>query len=235
MRLSVATLLALCFVAGCGQPPVKWRAIEDPGEAMLGHMNTHATALAWVVRHYGWDDEEWPDKRLVAAMNLYAVEDCDGCPVPSIWHLDQGLRDYLEANQVEGVEVEEGVRLPTDRPDAVSFADYAAEIDAGRPVIVTLCYDPATADSPDYATQRALHATSMVGIGYAEVRGEGYLICHDGFEEAPGRRKVIDDWRGGQEAGADSSGPWRQEGTSLYPWDGEHANVVMVFVRPATE
>lgn len=235
MRLSTTVVLMACLLTGCGDAPVEWRTIDEPGEAMLGHMNTHATALAWIVRHYGWDHEDWSDRRLVAAMHLYSVEDCDGCPIPSIWHLDQGLRDYLDANEVEGVEIEERARLPADRRDAVQFGDYAAEIDAGRPVIVTLCYEAQAAESAEYARQRALHATSMVGVGYAGIGGRDYLICHDGFEEAPERRKVIGDWRAGQGAGVNASGPWQQAGTSLYPWDGEHVNLVTVFVRPLAE
>lgn len=233
---AAVVLPALCLLfltQGCSRETNQWRAIEDCGKPLLGHMNSHATAAAWMVRHYGWGEEDWTDKRLVAAMNVYSVVDCGDCPVPSIWHLDDGLRKYLQANGIGGFEITEWVVNTNDRREAVDFADYAGEIDAGRPVLVTLCYDPQTADKPSYARQRALHATSMVGIGYAELEGRRYMICHDGFEEPPTRRKVIGDWEAGQAAAPDTPGPWRQTGTSLYPWDGEHVNVLMVFVRPS--
>jgi hypothetical protein len=237
--LTISLLAVLgALLAGCSEEPAESTLVDDPGEPIVGHADTHSVAAAWIARHYGWADAEWSDRRLVAAMQLYVAEKCDGCPVPSMWHIADGLRDFLAAQEVEGVQITEVARNVTEedhRVEQAGFAEYAAEIEAGRPVIVTLSYDSMAADSGDYARLRELHATSFVGIGYLERGGRTYLIGHDGFEEPPSRRKVFGDWEDGRKVAEDMPGPWRETGTSLYPWDGEHVNTVMVFVRPPAE
>lgn len=231
---SVVTVALLCGAQGCRDVQPQWRVIDRPGKAIVGQRNTHATSGVWVARHYGWDDPELTDKRSVAAMNLYMVEDCGGCPVPSIWHIATGLQDYLQVERVEGVEITERVRYTKDPLERADFEDYKASIDDNRPVILTFCYDAGTREDPAYARQRAIRAFSAVGIGYIQRGGRRYVICHDGFDSPPVRHKAIEDQVAAEDLGLGrQSGPWQQTGTSIYRWDGKHENVVMVFVRPA--
>ncbi len=236
MRAITAAALSLLIsglLGGCGGP-ARWQVVPNPGRAIMGMDNTHAAAAAWLVRYYDPQAAQRSEKQLVAGMRLHVgVPKCPSCPELASWDIERGLKSYFIAHGQPQVQTRELYRYPDRSVPPGAFADYVRSIDAGRPVVLTFCYDPAHRTDAGAARLRARRCFSVVGIGYVRYRGLDYFICHDGLTghledgiDTIDRIQPVD-------AGLEGiAGPWQQAGTSLYRWDGQYANLIMVFFSP---
>ncbi len=235
MRIALALTLAAVIVGavgGCQKPETTWHTIDSPGEAMMGHPNTHAAAGAWTIKYLGLSDPDWDDEKLYTMMRLHMGKpECPTCPLIVFWDVLGGIWNYLQVNDHTDVQVSEFVRYSRHEDETADFEDYVAAIDNNQPVILSWCYDGRAAD-PAAATKRAADCFSTVGIGYVRQGDTGYVICHHGLdapldEDIDGKDRVAPFAAGLQ----GQAGPWDQPGTALYRWDGDYQNLVLVFVE----
>ena len=230
----VAALITIATLAlpGCQKPETTWHTIASPGEAMMGHPNTHAAAGAWTIRYLGLSDPDWNDEKLYTMMRLHMGKpECPTCPLIVFWDVLGGIWDYLQVNDHPEVKVTEFVAHSKHEDETVDFEDYVAAIDSDHPVILTWCYDKRAAD-PAISTKRAADCFSTVGIGYVRHGDERFVICHHGLTAPLDKDLDAKDRVGPHAAGLEGqSGPWDQPGTALYRWDGEYKNLVAVFVE----
>ena len=226
--------LMLCALAGCSQRQLDtWKTVSSPGKAIMGMENTHAAAAARLMRYWGLDEPGRDDRKMTATMRLHlAVPECPTCPVFTLWDIEAGLKGYLQARDIEGPGVTEKFRYTQSEDQQGSFDDYAAAIDRGQPVIVTLCYGAEHRD-PGIARKREFDCFSVVGIGYVRGPKGEFMIVHDGLTAPLDKDIDARDRVGPLMAGlGNQNGPWQQEGTSIYRWDGQCTNLIMVFFDP---
>ena len=217
---------------GCQKAASTWHTIASPGQAMMGHPNTHAAAGAWTIKYLGLSDSDWDEEKLYTMMRLHMGRpECPSCPLIVFWDVLGGIWDYLQVNDHAEVEVTEVVTYSKHEDETADFEDYVAAIDRNQPVILSWCYD-APASDPAMATKRAVKSFSTVGIGYVRRGDEQFVICHHGLEASLDQEIDAIDRVGPNVAGLQGqSGPWDQPGTALYRWNGEYGNLVMVFVE----
>jgi len=234
-------LAVLPALVGCGEKePATWRVIARPGEAIISPEaatapeKTHSVAAAWVARYHGLDDPNRTDRQFIATMRLFVgVPECPSCPTLSSWDIERGLKNYFMAKDRPDAEASQRYKYAPDEGQRAVFEDYVAEIDAGRPVVLTLSYFSAARDEIDAARLRHRRCFSVVGIGYSRYRGRDYFICHDGLTDHLEDDIDAFDRVGPLTAGLDGvEGPWQQPGTSIYRWDGDYTNIIMVLFNP---
>jgi len=149
-----------------------------------------------------------------------------------VWDTAAGLAKMFQAGGVTGRTIRERCRVDGSASERASWSDYMATINAGRPVLVTFCYDPAAASGLASAKRRVSNCFTAVGIGYMDYGDEHLLICHDGASSTSDLGPAAADRISPQALGINTSGkPWSQPGTSLYKWSGSHTNLAMVFVE----
>ena len=83
-----------------------------------------------------------------------------------------------------GQTIRERCRVGGSASQRASWGDYKAAIDAGRPVLVTFCYDPSAAGGLASAKRRVSNCFSVLGVGYMKHGDQKLLICHDGITSA---------------------------------------------------
>ncbi|MGC9320378.1 MAG: hypothetical protein ACP5KN_20260, partial [Armatimonadota bacterium] len=156
--------------------------------------------------------------------------ECDRPGQPIIWRVAEGLQKMFEARNRPLPTIRERCRTSSSASERASYADYVAAIEAGRPVIVTFCYDASAAGGVAAAKRREKNCFSAVGIGYMRYEDQQFLICRHGAtasEMGPAAQDRVDAAAMGINTGGK---PWGEAGTSLFRWTGASKNVVVVFV-----
>lgn len=238
-----AAALALCLLPGCGnRQSAEWKVVASPGEAITGVgvsedvVNTHAAAAAWVARYHGADDPDRTDQQFVAGMRMHiGVPACPSCtsPMPASWDIAGGMNDYFVARDRPDLRATQRFRYSKRESDQATFDDCAQAIDADQPVILTWGYLEGTRKNTRGAAARISWCFTTVGIGYARNGERDYVIVHDGLTQPLEDRTDALDRVGPLTAGLrGTKGPWEQPGTSIYRWQGEYQNLVLVFVEP---
>lgn len=131
------------------------RLLPSPTPALKLFRNSHATAAAWLVKHYGLGRSNESDKTLVATAWVYTRQ-CGDCSNPDsvTWPPAEGLAKMVKARGA-AISPTESCTRPADAKSPATFSQLTSAIDAGRPVLVTFCYDPRAAKSPEAARGRA--------------------------------------------------------------------------------
>lgn len=223
-------LLCLCClvlaVAASAAPAVEF--LQSPSPAINLFRNSHATAAAWLVKHYGLSRPNESDKTLVATAWVY-LRHCGNCSDPDsvTWRVGEGLANMLKSRGA-GVSPVETCTLPASSPNRATFSQYSSAIRSGRPVLVTLCYDPRAARSAEIAKGRAKECLTVAGIGYVVSGGKHYIIARDGLASASDMAKA--DTVTPSQIGLARTGVWSQPGTRIYRWEGGYTNTVLTVV-----
>ena len=228
-------LLALMIANPTDAAVVK--CVADPEPAISLFRNSHATATAWLVKHYGLARAKETDKALVAAADLFIYR-CGGCGEEEgpdsrrAWDVAAGVVNMI---RLRGrlVTASEKCTAPPGAKRSADFADYQHAINAGRPVLVTFCYDVAAGRSTKVARERAKRALTVAGIGYFIKDSKQYIIARDGLKAPDALAKS--DTVAPARLGLSKKGVWHQAGTSIYRWQGSCANMVLTFVVNASE
>ena len=127
--------------------------------------------------------------------------------------------------------IKQRCRYSSNASERATFDDYVYTINGNRPVVLTFCYDPASAKNLAAAKRRVSKCFSVLGIGYMNYDEKKFLICHDGITSAEAAGPAAPDRVSAKSLGLNTQGkPWGQSGTALYKWDGAYKNLVMVFV-----
>jgi len=197
------------------------------------YRNSHATAVAWLLDHYGLR-KQGEDPRILIATAATFMEFCH-CDLPGkpiAWRVREGLQELLMSHNRVATIVEKARYsvLPADRADV---DEYVRSIRQNRPVIVTFCYDPDARESVIKAQRRVSDCSSMVGVGYLRQGGASYLVCHDGFASDQ-KEPAMEDRVKLDELGLAQHPLCSQPGTALYRWDGTYTNLVLTFVTKLT-
>jgi len=232
-----APLLALLLLSGCDRQPAEYRLLPSPARAIIGLDNSHVLVAAWIARYHGAAGAQLTDRQLVEAMRAHAgFFSCPTCPDPTGWDLEGGLRKFFAERGQPDVQTRELYLYPRLGAEPVSFEDYVAAIDAGRPVAITFSYYEPDRTDPRIARLRSHRSFSAAGIGYVRHRGHDYFVCHHGLIDS-----LVDDIDAIDRVAPESlglgdiDGPWHQPGTSIHRWDGDYTNLTMVFFRPEPE
>jgi len=227
--------LAVVWLLPCVPAPavsIAWDVVPNAAPAINLYRNSHCTATAWMARHHGLRNSDETDQRLVATVWVYAQFcECDAPGQPILWRISEGLAQMFEARSRSVPSIRERCRTSPNASERASFADYVAAIDAGRPVIVTFCYDASAANGLAAAKRRESNCFSAVGIGYMRYDDREYLICRHGAGSGSEMGQAANDCVSAQALGINTAGkPWGEAGTSLFKWNGTSTNLVLVFV-----
>jgi hypothetical protein len=230
-----ALIVALHTVASAAlaEPSVAWRVIDGYGAAFCQEYNSHATAGGWVAAFHGLRRQDESDKTLCHAAWVY-MQACDCGGTDTNWDIAGGMQKLFNSRGYPHTPVKERCRYSDKYGETCTFSDYVARIKQNLPVIVTYTYHHGDEHGLVFARGRSRNCLSMVGIGYMYYNGRGVLICHDGLtggQSNPAQADKIDPGAWGL---ATEGQPWNQPGTSLYRWDGDYTNLLMVLVgKPA--
>lgn len=231
---SVFTLVVFLLVTCAPAPAVSiaWNVVPDAGPAIDLYRNSHCTATAWIARHYGLKNPGETDQRLVATVWVYAQYcECNTPGRPILWRISEALTQMFAARSRSVPTIRERCRTSPNAAERASFNDYVSAIDAGRPVIVTFCYDPSADNGLTAAKRREKNCFSAVGIGYMRYDDRQYLICRHGASSGAQMGPAANDCVSAQALGINTAGkPWGEAGTSLFKWNGTSTNLVLVFV-----
>ena len=233
--LLVACTLAVAVgltVAPAQAVGVSWKAVPSYGTAIMLSRNSHCTAAANMAKYHGLQQPGEPEDRLLTLAYMY-VKQCacgerKGKPIH--WFICEGLAKMFESRHPTPVSVRERATHSNKPYERATWSNYVAAINAGRPVAVTYCYDPASAAGVEAAKGRYSSAFSVLGIGWMDYGGQKVIIAHDGATSdgevgaaAPARLEP-------SAMGINIAGkPWGQAGTTLYKWDAGESNLLLVF------
>lgn len=195
--------------------------------------NSHATAMAWLVKYDGLNKHNEADKNLIALCWMYAQYcECDKPGRPIIWRMAEGLKRVYAGRGRELV-VKDQCRDSPQPTDRTSFAGVRSRIVAGRPVIVTFCYDAGAERSLAAAKRREQRCLTAVAIGTVENDQGQYLICRDGMASGGDTPASSDRVKPEHIGLSATSGAWTEAGTSIYKWAGGQKNIVVVYTSTA--
>jgi hypothetical protein len=184
-------LLALVCVAPGGAASVSWKAVANHGPAISLFRNSHSTAAGCLAEYHGLKKSSESEKTLGATMWVYMQHcECDKPGKPIVWQIAEGLKKLFTAGGRPNTHIEERCRYSTNASERVSFDDYVSAINNDRPVVLTFCYDPASANSLAPAKRRVSDCLSVLGIGYMTYGDQKFLICHDGIDSAEAADRV---------------------------------------------
>lgn len=237
LRLAARAVLTLAALALLSCRPasavsIAWDVVPNAAAAIDLYRNSHCTATAWMARHHGLRNSGETDQRLVATVWVYAQYcECDAPGEPILWRISEGLAQMFAARGRSAPTIRERCRTSPNATEWASFNDYVAAIDAGRPVIVTFCYDPSAASGLTAAKRREKSCFSAVGIGYMRYDDRQYLICRHGASSGSEMGPAANDCVSARALGINTAGrPWGEASTSLFKWSGTSTNLVTVFV-----
>jgi hypothetical protein len=199
-------------------PAVK--TLPSPAPALTLLRNSHATAAAWLVKHYGLSRPKESDKALVATAWVY-IRRCGDCSDPDsvTWPVAEGLANMLKARGAT-MSPTETCAKPAKGQSPATFSQLTSAIQSGRPMLVTFCYDPRAAKSAETAKGRARDCLTVAAIGYAVSGANHYVIARDGQQSAGGIAQQ--DTVAPGSIGLSQAGVWSQPGTRIYKWEGAH-------------
>ena len=230
MQTKMVALVVFMSVARPGWADVDCCTVGRPPPSLPLMRNTHVTAVAYALRFLGAALPEETDEGLAATAWVY-IKGCPTCGASGVatWDVEGGLGRLLEARAAEAT-VEERCRYGDADVADVVFADVASAIGEDQLVLATFSYHR-LARIPGVAKQRSRDCDSVAVIGVVTTGDGEYLIARDGWRtrsESPlSRDRVAPD-----AIGLPADGPWGEEGTGVYRWDGEYTNIVLTFVGP---
>ena len=160
--------------------------------------------------------------------------ECNKPGKPMLWRREEGLRKMFAGRGYPNTPIKERARYAKNDWETAGWEKYTEAIDGNRPVILTFCYDASVKGDLAQAKRRVSNCTSVLGIGYVTHNGKHYLICHDGMAEGQSHPASGDRVSPGSIGLSATGGVWSQAGTSIYRWDGAHANLVTVFTGKPT-
>jgi len=224
-------LVALAAMAAPALAAPEVRAVARALPALAVFRNTHATSAAWLVKQIGLGRTGERDKTLIATAWVY-IRQCGDCSDPDsiTWPIGEGIA-AMARERGAPVSVREACTRPAKAEGAVQFSDVKAAIGAGRPVLVTFCYDPRAARSTSAAIKRNSNAVTVAVFGYVVSGGRKFIIARDGLAKHEGA--AAKNLAGPEDAGLKGNGVWGEAGTKLYKWEGLQTNTVVTFVTRA--
>ncbi len=229
IALGIALGLLYALASAAPAAEVAWRVLDAPGPAFSPQYNSHATAGGWVTDYHGLRRRAESDKTLMHSAWVYMQAcDCGGADIN--WDIAGGMQKLFNARGYPSTPVKERCRYSDQYGETCTFGDYVARIKQNRPVIITYTYHRGDEHGVVFAHGRTKQCLSMVGIGYMYYNGRGVLICRDGLALGapnPAQADRIDPAQWGL---ATEGRPWNEPGTSLYRWEGDYTNLLMVFL-----
>jgi hypothetical protein len=145
-----------------------------------------------------------------------------------VWNITEGLQRLL-AERGRSEELVQRYRCGGQGPEAVSADVVAASLEAGHPVVATLCYER-TAALPAVAAQRRAACFSVAVVGVVDDGRDEYLVARDGLGDLDTCAAGADRLKPADIGLPAGRGPWSDPGTSVYRWAGANRNVVLTMV-----
>jgi len=218
-----------CFVMpAVGTAAPTQELLQSPSPAITLFRNSHAIATACLVKQNGLARRSESDTTLVATARVY-LRHCGNCSDPDsvTWHVGEGSTNMMKARGAD-ITPTETCAKPTSSGAPATFSRFCSAIQSGRPVPVTLCYDPRAARSAQIAKGRARDCLTVAGIGHAVSGGKHYIIARDGLRSASGMAKAYT--APPSQIGLGRTGVWRRPGTRVCRWEGGYTNSVLTVV-----